>query len=459
MYSKLFSIVVLLLFSVAAFLSGCEQGSGPPPTGPVDIQIEFPSGIPEGAYLVKVTITAPDMDTFSEVRLFNIESGSTRISISVWDIPSGEDRHVDVGVSKDGEGLFAGEGYIDVSLYGSNSLIVRVDKSGEHKLVADFELVKSEVNVGEAVQVDARKSYDTHFDIEVAWDWGDGTDSLQQLEATHIYSEAGTYIITLTVRSEPGDSVESEKEVTVISSGTSRFVVGMEGKMLIINSEGKVEDSISIDGRGVEVYDGRIFILRDDGRSIIEFDEKGNELNTISIPYCVNFTVLPDLGFALLDNSGDRIYFVDSGGKLLKTVNILEQKDRLLQNLDGIVVGNSLIVSEDGNNRIIEVDLKSYEMRIFRDLTSLSGWLGAIDCRDGVYYICQAKDIYSFSERQAAKHIATLDRSNITGIVVVGDFAFVTVNFSGEICRVNILTGKTDLLLGGLDNPVDIERF
>ena len=84
--------------------------------------------------------------------------------------------------------------------------------------------------------------------------------------------------------------------------------------------------------------------------------------------------------------------FIDDNDSLLASVQLGPDPNfGVSQNMAGVVVGNDLIISEDGNNRLLRADLDTYEIEIFRDLSDLSGWLGAIDYSDGVYCICQSQ--------------------------------------------------------------------
>ena len=67
----------------------------------------------------------------------------------------------------------------------------------------------------------------------------------------------------------------------------------------------------------------------------------------------------------------------------------------------------------------------------------------------------KAAEILGATERENLE----LEEGNITGIVVHEDFAYVTVNFSGRIYRVNLFTGKAEVFAEGLDYPRDIELW
>jgi hypothetical protein len=208
----------------------------------------------------------------------------------------------------------------------------------------------------------------------------------------------------------------------------------------------------------VETTASRIYTASYEDQFIEQYDYKGNFIRRISVPKeasCLWFAALPD-GFALLDNTDDKVYFIDSGGTFIAAADIKDTPDRHMQNIDAIVVDNMLVVSENGDRQLMKVDLDSYATSVFRDLQELSGWLGAVDYSDGIYYLCQSSKIYSFSESSSPALICTLGEGNITGIVVYQGYAYVTVNFSGRIYRVNLEDGSAEIFFEGLNDPSDI---
>ena len=191
------------------------------------------------------------------------------------------------------------------------------------------------------------------------------------------------------------------------------------------------------------------------------------------VPYFINFTILPNNAIALLNNNNDKVYFVDSEGKYLKTIDILQKPDRHLQNMHGIVVNNSLLISENGHKQIVQIDLSSYDVSIFRDLSHLGGWLGAIGYNKGTYYVCQAKKIFSFTkEADVLQPVAELPEGNITGIVINDNKAYLSVNgvgkamridpkkkftiAAGAVYQVDLITGHISVVKEGLKYPKDL---
>ena len=228
-----------------------------------------------------------------------------------------------------------------------------------------------------------------------------------------------------------------------------------------------------VDGEGpAKLLDGEVYIHR--GRNVMVYDATGQKLQTISIPpevqYSINFVVLPDGQLAFLDNQNDLIYFVDAKGNHLQTVRLTVELNGRLQYMGGIVVGSKLIVSENGHKELIEVDLDTYEVSLFRSLKQLQGGLGAILYSDGRYYICQKRDIYSFTKDSAEiTKVATTPEGNITGIVSANGRLFAVVNgmskikerslaakrrtTQGILYEIDPKTGKITQIRGDLNYP------
>ena len=114
----------------------------------------------------------------------------------------------------------------------------------------------------------------------------------------------------------------------------------------------------------------------------------GNVVLPAELVSCLDFVVLPDLKFALLDNIEDKVYIIDNGGSLLETVDMINAPSGRNQNVDGVVAGNSLIILENGNLQVLKIDLRNYNVSIFRDLSGLPGNnIGTIDYYNGRFYV------------------------------------------------------------------------
>jgi hypothetical protein len=266
---------------------------------------------------------------------------------------------------------------------------------------------------------------------------------------------AGTYGVEVTVSDSRGGSV-SDTALIEVSGGT--LLVTTDDAILAVDMEGNHFVFYDISVR-VEVLGTRIFI---GPGNIGELDHSGTAIDLIikppEIPSAYGFAVLPDARFVYIDNDSDSLGFMDSEGNFIANVEMPETSPDQLQNVNGLVVGNKLIVSETGTNKLIEVDLSTYEASIFRDFTQLSGWLGDIDYSNGVYYLCQAEKVHTFTEQgEPSQLYDTQGERNIIGIAVVGRYAYITVSAVGRLYRIDVLTGESELFVEGLNRPDDIE--
>jgi hypothetical protein len=179
-----------------------------------------------------------------------------------------------------------------------------------------------------------------------------------------------------------------------------------------------------------------------------------------NVKYYTDFVAIPDGRFAFLDNRDDVIYFVDSKGDNLKTVRMTAAPDSHLQNTDGVVIADRLIVSENGRKQLIEVNLNTYEVSVFCDLGELPGpWLGAIAYGRGVIYICTPNRVYALSvNRQARREVAALPsgQRNIAGIAYHAGYLYVVVNKTGLLYRIDPVLGTTELIKTGLNYPESV---
>jgi len=209
----------------------------------------------------------------------------------------------------------------------------------------------------------------------------------------------------------------------------------------------------------ISILGDRLYVPNPSNGAIMIYNLQGNPLGSVTPASAarsyIALTALPGGKFALLDNRNDKVYFISSAGTLLKTANILDQPDSQAQNLCGIVVGNKLVVSENGKKQIIQFDLTTYARTMLKDLSSLPvSWLGAIAYANGKYYVCTPQSIYSFTSSTNAIKVADIPESNLVGISVLDStYAYVAVNFAGKIYKVNLATGTSTVFLSGLNYP------
>jgi hypothetical protein len=218
--------------------------------------------------------------------------------------------------------------------------------------------------------------------------------------------------------------------------------------------------------KDVEVVERRIYCLKHiyGPDTLFEISLQGETVRSIpipaEIPYPYRNVAIPDGRFALLDNDGDRIDFIDSEGNLLQTVMMPDPSPEELQWVSGVVVGNNLVVSETGGNKLVRVDLATYEASIFWDLASLGSWLGDIDFWNKQYWFCQPSSAWRLTSDEGASRICSYAESNLVGMAVVGSAAYTLINCSpSKLYRTWVFTApcEPDLLASDLGYPVDIE--
>jgi hypothetical protein len=237
------------------------------------------------------------------------------------------------------------------------------------------------------------------------------------------------------------------------------LIVNASQKLYKVNAAGETE--YFAEGKNVEVNDGRIFTTNDN--SIKEVTIQGRLIKTIALPKEVDnfldFIVIPDIGFALLSNTLDMVYFIDKNGAFLEQVKIPNAEEGTAQNMDGVIKNNKLIISENGNSEIIYIDLSTYETGIYMDLSILGGSIGAFDYYNGIDYIGQRKKIYRFTGSTFPTLVAELPDNNITSIVAHRNFLFATINFADKVKKINLETGNYEDFITDINYPIDIELF
>jgi hypothetical protein len=284
------------------------------------------------------------------------------------------------------------------------------------------------------------------------------TETLELPEVTWWTS----YHIALKTQDDAGNW-SALSNVLAVSPGPDtglRLIVRTKGGAYVSTLDGDTA-KFAGDTGPIEVRGNHIFIVQG-FRNIKEYDPSGSLLNTVPIPDTAgahDFVALPDGGFATLDNNRDVVGFIDGTGQWLGETAMGDSADNNLQIVSGVIAGDQLIVSEDGHYQLLRVDLTSHAITIFKDLSRLGDWLGAIDYHGGEYYLCQPNRIQRFTATGDPALVATLGVSNLTGIVVAGGYSFVTVNFANAVYRVNNTTGEVAVIIEGLQYPQDIEMF
>ena len=239
----------------------------------------------------------------------------------------------------------------------------------------------------------------------------------------------------------------------------------MDG-LLRISLTGKistvVDDSHYEANSGLDVVNNKIYVKPDsssDVNYIRVYNMDGIHINSFSQPIQVDrfsdFKVLPGEGFAIFDNTGEKVYFLGPGGGWIKTFIVSDSSDNRYQDMDGIVVDNKLIIASNQKGKVISFDLTDYEQTEFADLSSLSD-VGKyhITYYESKYYIYGTNKIYLLlKEGNELIELAELPENNIVGMAIIQNTAYAAVNFSGEIYKVNLETGESEVFVEDLEYP------
>lgn len=245
------------------------------------------------------------------------------------------------------------------------------------------------------------------------------------------------------------------------------IMVEMDGPARMLNSNPSIPPKIIFNQSGSASSKTDYVYVRQ-GPIITVYDVDGREQRSFEIPseikFYLSFYILTDGRIAFFDNEVDVVYFTDKNGQYLQTVSLGVGRDSRLQVMKGIQVGDKLIISENGHNELMSIDLNSYEISLFRSLKQLNGWLGAIAYSDGTYYLCQSQDIYSFkSSSDELKKLATTPTGNITQVIEQNGKLLVATNGKairparkGALYSIDLKDGKISEIRNADKNPTSL---
>ena len=261
-------------------------------------------------------------------------------------------------------------------------------------------------------------------------------------------------------------SPADEYKIKAIKTDFVIYVRTRDSKILKIWPSGFVQETPFYDSSySLEIIGDRLY-TQDwmyYGRAIKVYDLKNESLiTTIPVPEGVSgltFVAIPGGRIAFLNNAEDRVYIISPNGTLLANISIKEQPDNHLQVMDGIVVENKLIISEDGDKNIFAIDLNTYEKTIFKNLSYVPGWLGSITYHNGTFYVASSQTIYQFTEDSNATAFTTLPEGNIVGITTFGRYLYAAVNFGGKVYRIDLQTKEYKVVADNLHYPTDLELW
>ncbi len=213
------------------------------------------------------------------------------------------------------------------------------------------------------------------------------------------------------VKPEPTPKKQTTKDINhsvlYVSSEKGIYRIDEKGGHEILIGEIKNSYCLEVYGENLYVSTGAR------GASIKTYTLNGRLINEISIPApaveYLTFKCLPHSRFALLDNKNDAIHFIDSDGFLLKTAG-LSQPDKHWQDLDGVVVNNLLYVGEVSESKIVVIDLDTFAVSMFKDLSDRLYAISAVaySPQSGFFYASdQDRGLYAFSQAGPPKKIGS----------------------------------------------------
>lgn len=240
MYRKSFSIMVLIVLVLTIFLTGC--GEDEEEIASLSLSIGVSPAMSPGSYSVRVTVTGTGMTPVIKTQTLSSQSISIgEHKMTIINIPAGSNRNVKVEILRDNEITFESSDTIDLVGGITNNLSTQVSPV-DHELIADYETtILNTTNLENGfVKIDASQSYDTHYDIEISWDWGDGTvtDFDSRFRAEHTYTSPGVYEITITFRDQSDNPIAVTESVIV----TTSFISGNS------NGQGLIRPGVGIAG-------------------------------------------------------------------------------------------------------------------------------------------------------------------------------------------------------------------
>ena len=269
----------------------------------------------------------------------------------------------------------------------------------------------------------------------------------------HLVGDRGFTMIGLRQRQSGALSTLSCSDRALEGSVPVRVIVSSSDGLMNINGDGQVTKATQQSSRALDVYDSRVFI--GSGPAVTVYDSAYRPIRQIELEESFGYLtlkVLPGDRIALVNNNTDEIRIIDFEGRSLATIPMPAEPD--LQSCYQVVIGGDLFISETGSLQLFFVDLRTYEGRIFRDLSSeLSGNLGPLSYADGFYYLVDGGErIYRFTETGPPALVATVS-GNISGMQVVNGIAYVSTLQGGSVLAIDLESGTSQVVAAGLDRP------
>jgi hypothetical protein len=261
-------------------------------------------------------------------------------------------------------------------------------------------------------------------------------------------------VLEVEVRGEPGGFIQIWIEGTLLEEENPYkmyFITNYNRSLYGVRNDDTHAVMYQFEGsiQQIKAYDQKLFVheinYSTDTRAIHVLDYDGNKIETLDFPAevirSVGFTILPDGRFAIYNNTNNVIYFLNPDFTFITQVSFTGSYS--MQNMIGVVVGNDLIISQNGYKSLLKVDLTNYDISIFRDFSNLpDNWIGAITYVNGTFYLCGPQNIYSFKAGETENLIVTLPINNNVDIEIDGNYAYVGSYFGGKIYKINLTDGS-----------------
>lgn len=242
----------------------------------------------------------------------------------------------------------------------------------------------------------------------------------------------------------------------------NELLVGTDSGIVKIDANSGTVTPLGVGGQWFDLHDGKIYSAKKDWTTVEVFDLSGNTIKTITHPYfhAVGIVVVGDNLIALLDNDANKVQFIDMSGSLVHWVSFAGDPSSA-QNMDGVVVGNRLVVSEDGKKRVFYVDLDDYSSGTIADLSGISAtWLSGIAYYAGTYYTgADDSHVYKFAEGGEPTLLATIIDAPVSGMELGNGYLYATVFHTGKVYKIDLADGAVTLLASGLSRPENIRAI
>lgn len=293
-------------------------------------------------------------------------------------------------------------------------------------------------------------------DLFYTWGTDGGVGSGSGATVTWTAPDEGA-IYSVWVRVHDGKTGMAADTLEVFVTGSTLLVKTKSGIMAVgLDGATSLYSGLTDE---IEILGTRIFVWL--GTTIRELDHQGDPLGHIGIspeiPPATAFVVLPDAGFAFVQNANDSIYFMDTAGAFVAANSIVERSPDNWQSTQGLAFDDRLIMVDTGPDQVFEYDLGTYEGSVLHALDDIYIFPFDIDYSRGTFYVSGSSRVCKFAEGGPTELLCTLPASYAVSLAVAGSYAYVVTSEAGTIHKVSIHTGAYDLLVDGLSYPRDIE--